>query len=601
MSTAGGAAAAAYALIGRAHDWPVVLVLALSMPLTSLTWAAAARRWEFPSRAGHIVFAVGSLVAIGTVTGMVVADAGSSPLIALFFPLAAFIAVSAPLATTLGLLGVLIVCYLASAGSSDLASMLVRAVSLTGLAAMSMLQARAQRRARARLRDASMRDGLTGLPNRALFTDRLHQAIARAARHPERGVAVAFVDLDNFKSVNDALGHRAGDQLLRSVAPRLAAATRETDTLARFGGDEFVLLMEDLASDEEALTIAQRVLDALHEPVAAGGRLEHVRGSIGLVVAGPRYRAEPEALLRDADAAMYRAKARGGDRVEVFDEGTRRAILRRVRLERDLRRAVADPDQFFLAYQPIVDLRTGEVRRAESLLRWQHPQDGLVSAAAFVGVAEQTGMIVPIGERVLRAACEQTARWRATPALAGMRMSVNVSPAQIAAPHDLAGLVARTLGAAGLDGDALAVEITETMLIEAPTEAAATFDELAGLGVGLHLDDFGTGFSSLSAVRRFPLTAIKLDRSFVADLDDPRTVSVVRGVVELARGLGVATIAEGVETAEQLEQLVELGCGFGQGFLFSPAVDAAAFERLAAEGFGARVAGTARAPGAPGP
>jgi len=585
MSTLAAVVAAVYAAGRQEDDWQWILALAATMPATSVLWALAARRAQRSPAARDTVFAVGSCVGIATVTAMVVLDGGSSPLVALFFPLTAFIAVSLPLRTTVGLVVLAVACFVVAAGDADPESILVRVTALGGLAALTMQQARAQRRARARLRDASLRDALTGLPNRALFTDRLHRAMARASRHPERGVAVAFIDLDNFKAVNDSLGHRAGDLLLRTVAPRIAGAVRATDTLARFGGDEFVVLMEDLASGEEALVVINRVLGALHEPVQLGDTAEHVRASVGLVLGDRRYRGEPEALLRDADAAMYRAKGRGGGRVEVFDETHREQLVQRVGLERDLRAAVADPSQFRLLYQPLVHLRTGATTGAECLLRWDHPRQGLVLPAEFVPVAEQAGLIRELGGWVLREACAQAACWRALPGLAGMRVSVNVSAAQIGPSGDLPGLIREALEDAGMDADGLELEITESMLIASPVEAAATFQTLVDMGVGIDLDDFGTGYSSLSSVRSFPLAAIKLDRSFVAEAHLPRNLAIVRSLVELGRGLGLTTIAEGVERLPQLELLLELGCDAAQGYLFAPPVAADEFAAVAERGF----------------
>jgi diguanylate cyclase (GGDEF)-like protein/PAS domain S-box-containing protein len=444
------------------------------------------------------------------------------------------------------------------------------------------------------IRRRGLHDALTELPNRALVLERLAQAAARA--DPARGrIALLFLDLDHFKNVNDALGHRAGDDVLREVAGRLRAAVRPGDTVGRFGGDEFVVLCEDVADEAMARLIADRLAGAFAEPFRAGGD-EHVLGaSIGVALTDGDQ--DADALLRDADAAMYRAKEAGRAPVEVFDMGMRAWAVDRLQTEAALRRAL-EGDELEVHYQPVVDLADGAIAAVEALVRWRHPERGLLGPDAFVAVAEESGLIVPLGRRVLEIACAQSAAWAAArgPHRAVLPMHVNLSPRQL---HDqgLVETVQATLAATGAVPAALALEITEGTLIGRSGDRVALLERLRDLGVALVLDDFGTGWSSLARLAELPIGGLKVDRSFVADIAG-RGGPIVDAIVRLARAFGLPVVAEGIETAEQLATLGRLGCGLGQGFLFDRALVAAELTPLVvaeAPAYAARVLGLAGA------
>lgn len=411
----------------------------------------------------------------------------------------------------------------------------------------------------------AMHDALTGLPNRALFIDRLQHALTRRARGDSDHLAVLFLDVDRFKVINDSLGHEAGDRLLVDVSGRLDAALRPADTVARFGGDEFTVLCEDIAGELEAVSIAQRIVDLFDEPFVIDGREVFLSTSVGIALAGRRGpQPRPEDLIRDADAAMYRAKERGKARYELFDEAMRELALQRLELGSALRRAV-ERGELRIHLQPEIDVRDGTVVGFEALVRWEHPERGLLSPAEFVPLAEETGLIVPIGEWVLRRACEEAARWRPD----ALGISVNVSARQIA-HGNLAEVVERTLHETGLSPASLCLELTESAVIESGSTTHATLSALKALGVKLAIDDFGTGWSSLGHLRRFPLDVVKLDRSFVSGLGrEPQDASIAAAIISLAHALGLSTVAEGIETDEQLAVLASLGCDLGQGYLFA--------------------------------
>jgi diguanylate cyclase (GGDEF)-like protein/PAS domain S-box-containing protein len=415
-------------------------------------------------------------------------------------------------------------------------------------------------------RHRALHDPLTGLPNRTLFRDRLEHALAGSARRPAT-VAVLFLDLDNFKAVNDTFGHGTGDELLTALTPRLRAALRGADTLARLGGDEFAVLCEDLDGEQEAVGIAERVAAALAEPVVVGDNEHFVSASIGIALADGAD-ASPEALLRDADAAMYRAKERGRARFELFDERLRERTLERLQTENSLRGAI-DRGELRLAYQPLVSLTDGTLRGVEALLRWEHPTRGPVAPIQFIPIAEQSGLIVPIGTWVLHEACRQASHWLRAHPEEPVKVSVNVSALQLVQP-DFADIVAAALAAAGTPPELLSLELTESVLLEAGDAPVRTLQELRELGVNVVLDDFGTGYSSLSYLQSFPLDALKVDRAFAATLaGNAQSQAIYAAVVAMASALGLPVVAEGVETEDQATQLRDLGCDLAQGFYFA--------------------------------
>ena len=410
-------------------------------------------------------------------------------------------------------------------------------------------------------------DPLTGLPNRTLLLDRLGHALSRARRQQSR-VAVLFLDLDHFKVVNDSLGHGLGDRLLVAIAERLRVALRPGDTIARFGGDEFVVLCEDLINRTDAIAIAERVDRAVSGAFEVDDNEVYVGVSIGIAFPDD-HDVDPATLIRDADAAMYRAKEKGRARWEVFDNAMRASAVDRLDIESALRRAL-DRRELRVFYQPLIDLATGRIRAVEALLRWEHPERGLLTPGEFITVAEETGLIVPVGAWVLEQACRQVHRWHASvPGLGGLGLSVNLSGRQLSS----AGLVtevAEIVAATHMEPSRLELEITESVLMDDVAASEQTLVELKRLGVRLGIDDFGTGYSSMSYLRRFPVDVLKVDRSFVDGLGtDPSDSAIVAAIVTLAHTLGLKAVAEGVETAEQLAELRALGCDHAQGFLFS--------------------------------
>jgi diguanylate cyclase (GGDEF)-like protein/PAS domain S-box-containing protein len=416
----------------------------------------------------------------------------------------------------------------------------------------------------------SLHDALTGLPNRTLLMDHLVMVLARTARQHDT-LAVLFCDLDNFKTVNDSLGHRVGDLVLLEVARRVQRALRPSDTVARSGGDEFVAVCDGLASLDEATMLAQRIRDAVEAPMAVDGTDVVTSVSIGIVTieGAAAKNAEPMMLLRNADAAMYKAKQRGRARWEVFDETLVEVATQRLELEPELRRAL-DRHEFALHYQPIVRLADGVTVGAEALLRWQHPTRGMLLPDQFLDVAEDSGMIVPIGAWVLRSACEQAVRWRAGDA-APAWISVNLSARQVAEPG-LADTVAEALAVSGLPADALWLELTETALLRAGHSAAVALAAVQALGVHLGMDDFGTGYASLTNLQLLPIDFLKIDRSFVANLTrgaQGGDNAIVEAITQLGATLDLTTVAEGIETEEEIDVLRACGCPYGQGYLMA--------------------------------
>jgi diguanylate cyclase (GGDEF)-like protein len=415
---------------------------------------------------------------------------------------------------------------------------------------------------------STLHDALTGLPNRSLFTERLRHAMRRAARHPDDLFAVLFLDLDRFKDVNDNLGHFAGDELLRAVARRLEACLRPEDTVARLSGDEFAILLESITEASDAGRVAERIEEALSFPINLAGSEVLTSASMGIVTSSMAHD-QPEQLLRSADMAMYRAKAAGRARYEMFDRTMHTDALARLQLETDLRRAV-ELGEFRLHYQPLVSLRTGRVTGLEALVRWEHPSRGLVHPGDFIPIAEETGLIVPMGRWVLDEACRQLKEWHQLhPRAEPLTIGVNLSAKQFSQP-DIVDQIGSALAASGINPRCLRIEITESAIIDKGSSSANVLEKIRALGVQIYLDDFGTGYSSLSYLHGLPIDAIKIDRAFVSNMDtDEKNLRLVRTILTLAEIVGVRAEAEGICTAEQLRELRSLNCEQGQGYLFS--------------------------------
>nr|MDQ3082720.1 EAL domain-containing protein [Gemmatimonadota bacterium] len=430
-----------------------------------------------------------------------------------------------------------------------------------------------KRQAQEHLLYSTLHDPLTGLPNRSLFTERLRHAMRRAARHPDDLFAVLFLDLDRFKEVNDNLGHFAGDELLRAVARRLEACLRPEDTVARLSGDEFAILLESIAEPSDAGRVAERIEEALSFPVDLAGAEVTTSASMGIVTSSMAHE-QPEQLLRSADMAMYRAKAAGRARYEMFDRAMHTDALARLRLETELRRAV-ERSEFRLHYQPLVSLRTGRITGLEALLRWEHPERGLIQPADFIPVAEETGLIVAIGRWVLAEACRQLVVWqRLHHRENALTIGVNLSVKQFSQP-DLIEQITHAIVASGVEPNCLRLEITESAIIDKGRYATNILAQIRQLGAQVYLDDFGTGYSSLSYLHGLPIDAIKIDRMFVSNMDtDEKNLRLVRTILTLARIVGVRAEAEGIGTAEQLRELRSLDCEQGQGYLFSAPIPA---------------------------
>jgi diguanylate cyclase (GGDEF)-like protein/PAS domain S-box-containing protein len=425
-----------------------------------------------------------------------------------------------------------------------------------------------RKQAEQELAHQALHDPLTGLPNRTLLLDWLEVALAHSRRH-DTSVAVLFLDIDNFKLINDSLGHRAGDELLCSVADRIRHVLGPTDTVARFGGDEFVVIADQIERAQDAIALAQRINSMFSSSFPLEDGEQVASTSIGIALAsGSTQKAED--MLRDADAAMYRAKARGRGRYEVFDEVMQPRMLGRLRTENDLRAALRS-DELGVFYQPIVELDGGRVAGVEALVRWQHPERGLLTPGDFISVAEDSGLILPIGTWVLTEACRRAAALQRRCGGGQLFVSVNVSPTQIVR-GSLEEHVATALGETGVEPGLLKLELTENALIDAPDSLGETLEKLKALGVSLVLDDFGTGYSALGYLSRFPIDVLKLDRSFVARIGaGPRHSAIVQAVLDMARALGIEVVAKGVETSAQADHLRRLGCEYAQGFYFSAA------------------------------
>ncbi len=430
-----------------------------------------------------------------------------------------------------------------------------------------------------KLRHTTLHDALTGLPNRTLFMQRTDQAIARAKRYPDHLFAILFLDLDRFKVVNDSLGHQVGDELLVAVARRLEQCLRTEDTVARLGGDEYGILLDRIRNVADAARVAQRILKSLAEPVNLSGYEVYTSASIGIVDSATAHGLS-QYMIRSADMAMYRAKGAGKARYEIFDRAMHADALARLQLETDLRHAV-QREEFVAYYQPVISLETGEIAGFEALIRWKHPERGLVPPNDFIPLAEETGMILPMGQWILGEACRQVAGWQqAFPRAEPLSIGVNLSVKQFAQP-DLREHIADIVKTTGVLPNTLKLEITESVIAGNPDHAITVLDGLKTIGIEIYMDDFGTGYSSLSYLTHLPIDCIKIDRSFVSQMETKdRHFQLVRTILTLARTVNLRAVAEGVESTPQLLALRKLGCEFGQGYLFSRPLPPAEIEAL---------------------
>lgn len=440
-----------------------------------------------------------------------------------------------------------------------------------------------RKKAEAQLSYFAGHDTLTNLPNRAKFMDHLARAVRRAEHNSSFHFAVLFLDLDRFKIINDSLGHSIGDKLLIGIAERLKGCLRLNDIVARLGGDEFTVLLTRLSDSDDAVRVADRFLERLSEPFKIDNYEVFTSASIGIIVSDEVKR-QPEDFLRDADTAMYRAKAAGKSRYEIFDREMHLHNMNLLQMENDLRRAI-ERNEFRVFYQPIVELSSGKIVEFEALIRWQHPLHGLVPPNDFIGIAEETGLIIPIGKWILEEACRQIAEWQARFKMhQHLAISVNLSAKQLLHLNIIA-QVEEVLNMTALNPRCLKLEVTETMVMENGDKSLAVISELNNLGIALSTDDFGTGYSSLSYLHRFPFNRLKIDRSFVSKMDsDPKSEAIVRTILLLAQNLNIEVVAEGIETEPQLGILRQLGCQTGQGYLFSKPVNAETAAQLLQNG-----------------
>jgi diguanylate cyclase (GGDEF)-like protein len=423
-----------------------------------------------------------------------------------------------------------------------------------------------------RLFHQALHDALTGLPNRNLLMEHLQKALQRSQRNQNYLFAVLFIDLDRFKIINDSLGHAVGDRFLVAIASLLKKCSRNVDTVARLSGDEFAILLDDLKDSNEAIAIAERLLKQLTSPIYVDERKVFTGASIGIAFGSPTYQSGVE-LLRDADIAMYRAKAQGKGHYALFDREMYAQTLHLSQVETDLRVAL-ERQEFILHYQPIISLTTDRIESFEALLRWQHPEKGLIFPGDFIAIAEEAGLIVPIGEWVLREACQQLRTWQEKfPSASTVQIGVNLSSRQIK-QFDFVDKLAKILADTGLNGQNLQLELTESMLMERGEKTIELLGWIKAQNVQLSIDDFGTGYSSLSYLHRFPIDALKIDRSFVSAIDEEgKNGEIVKTIITLAHSLGIKAIAEGVETPHQLTHLRNLGCQAAQGYFFSKPVN----------------------------
>jgi diguanylate cyclase (GGDEF)-like protein len=430
-----------------------------------------------------------------------------------------------------------------------------------------------RREAEERLRHAVMHDPATGLPNRTLFLDRVWQTMGRGRRHAGQGFGILLLDLDGFEAVKESLGHLAGDEFFSAMAGRLAPCVRPQDTLAYLGGAQFSILVDDVVDASDFVRVAERVRRALSPPVMVGGEEVFTSATIGIAPGSSAYRA-PEAILRDAHTAMHRARLQGPGAYQVFDDRMHDRAVARLQLETELRRAL-ERGEFRLHYQPIMSLQSGRLVAFEGLVRWEHPRRGLLGPGDFLPVAEETGLILPMGRWVLNEGCRQMREWRRQASTSSLpRMSLNLSGRQLA-ESDFVDEVDRTLRGAGMSGHELELEVTENVIMQDTESARGCLAGLRALDLGVSIDDFGTGHSSLSHLDRLPVDTLKIDRSFLGGASGrPRKGEIVRTIVALGHDLGLEVVAEGIETAAQLAELRQMGCDHGQGYLFSRPVDA---------------------------
>jgi diguanylate cyclase (GGDEF)-like protein len=434
----------------------------------------------------------------------------------------------------------------------------------------------ARRQAEERVHHLAHYDELTGLPNRSMFNQRLSHALIQARRN-DKPLAILFIDLDRFKNINDTLGHEAGDLVLKEVAQRLLGCLREGDTVGRLGGDEFVVLIEELPEPMHVAAVAQKILAAVVKPFVVGAQEFNITASIGISTY-PDDGEDMQGLLKNADISMYRAKEQGKNNYQFYSALMNIHTVERMALESGLRRAL-ERNEFLLHYQPKVDIGSGRITGMEALLRWQRPGQELIPPAKFIALAEETGLIVPIGEWVLRTACARNQSWQEQ-GLPPLRMAVNLSARQFAHANLLQD-VARVLHDTGLDPAALELEITESMVMHDPERAVTLLTMLKAMGIHLSIDDFGTGYSSLSYLKRFPIDSVKIDRSFIHDVPgDADDAAITRAIIAMAHSLRLKVIAEGVETEEQLSFLREHGCDEMQGYYFSEPLAEDQFLRL---------------------
>jgi diguanylate cyclase (GGDEF)-like protein len=436
-----------------------------------------------------------------------------------------------------------------------------------------------RRRAEARLAHDALHDGLTGLPNRTLSMERIQQALQKANQEPTYQFALLFIDLDRFKIVNDSLGHTVGDELLNAIAQRLRHCLRPTDIIARLGGDEFTVLIENVQETTDATQVAERILATLCTPFRLRGHTLFPSASIGIVIGSAAYQSAAD-LLRDADLAMYHAKETGRACYALFNQELHVQSLKTLQLESNLRQALAQ-QEFVLHYQPIVELATCKLVGFEALVRWQHPQQGIILPSEFIPIAEETGLIIPLGEWVLREACRQLQAWHlAYPEQAALTISVNLAGKQLREPSFIE-RVDQILAETGLDGSYLRLELTESMLIDDIEAILQTLNNIRARNIQLSIDDFGIGYSSLSYLPRFPINTLKIDRTFVAGMTvDSENLEIVRAISTLAHSIYIDIVAEGIETNQQVEQLKTLGCEYGQGYWFAQPLDCDSVEQL---------------------